>query len=227
VTTVARSSRLVPLARRSGRPTSVLLPGAGGGGTYLGLARYLAGSYDVSALRATGLQPGEEPEDGIPTMAASAERALEGAVPRLVVGWSLGGVVAWELGARGHRPDLVVVDSAPYPVPMPDVSGDEVWQHIVATAGPSLDADIVDRLHKTYRAHRTALTTHTIRSVYPGRVLLLMCPGNRADAIGRLRALGADLRTGRLGAGHLTVLDPEHLPHLTAAIGSFLGEKAR
>jgi hypothetical protein len=76
--TTPQPGRLVPLLRRGSRPTLLLLPGAGGGlNPYLRLAAALGQSHNVTALRAAGLVPTEEPEHGIAEMADAALRALE------------------------------------------------------------------------------------------------------------------------------------------------------
>lgn len=227
--------RLVTLVRRADRPVCVLMPGAGGGlQPYLRLAGYLGRFYQVYAVRAAGLLPGDVAEDSVEAMADAALTALGGRSPELVLGWSLGGTVGWELcvrlADRGSRPDLVIVDSSPLPRrPVPETDA-RVWDIIAAGLGPRPDAETVTRLRDTFRTQLCALAGYAATRPYSGRVLLLMCPDTgtdgitgRADAVRRWRELAPDLRTATLDVDHYAVFDPRHLTRFTGAIAGFLG----
>jgi thioesterase domain-containing protein len=228
--------RLVTLVRRKDKPVCVMLPGAGGGlNPYLRLASFLGRDHSVYAVRAAGLLPGDTQEDAVEVMADSAVDALDGRSPALVFGWSMGGTIGWEvcvrLADRGLRPDLVIVDSSPFPRES-TVEGDELIRRIIVSGlGPRPDVQALSRVERTFRAQVRALAGYTTRRKYPGRVLLLMCQDDAADGIsGRLaverrwRELAPDLRTANLDAGHYEVFEPDHLPQLTGEIGAFLGD---
>lgn len=227
-------NRLIPLARRKGRPGCVMIPGAGGGLIpYLRLSSFIGARYNVWAVRAAGLVPDEEPERSVPEMADGVLRALEpdGIVPDVVFGWSMGGTVAWEvcatLAEQGHFPDLVLVDCSPFGL-KPDPERDAtVRDVIVEMLGPRPDAATLQRVTGTFAAHIDALIGFDTLRRYPGRVLLLVCTGESdlsdpEAGIARWRELGADLTTGTVDTDHFRVFDQEYLPALTAQIGPFL-----
>lgn len=231
----AMPGRLLPLARRAGRPVCVMVPGAGGGlAPYLRLASFLGRSYNVYAVRAAGLVPDEAPEAAVPEMADSVLRALEpdGLVPDVVFGWSMGGTVAWEICAtlaeRGHRPDLVLVDCSPFRLPPDPERDDAILDVIVGMLGPRPEQGTLTRVTDTFRAHVEALTGFDTRRTYDGRVQLLVCSGesdltDRESALDRWRSLAPDLHLGTVDADHFRVFDPEHLPQLSRSVGEFLG----
>ncbi|WP_326809735.1 alpha/beta fold hydrolase [Streptomyces scopuliridis] len=224
--------RPLRMAPGKDRPGCLILPGAGGGlMPYLRLASVLGSSHAVDFVRPLGLMPGEEPETTVAEMAESVLGIVNGAAtePQLVVGWSLGGLVAWEVCARlaedGHRPDLVIVDSSPLPrVPEP---GEDEWirDKMVADLGPKADPQTVGRMVRTFAAQAAALTDYATESGYPGRVLLLVCSpydkGDREAAVRRWRELAPNLDLVHLDAGHYDVFEPAHLPQLAEAIQAF------
>jgi thioesterase domain-containing protein len=230
-----RPGRLITLVRRKDKPVCVMLPGAGGGlNQYLRLASQLGRFYSVYAVRAAGLLPDETPEDSVAAMADSAVAALAGHSPALVFGWSLGGTVGWEvcvrLADRGLHPDLVIVDSSPFPRLSTMDDDERIRRIIVGGLGPRPDERTVVRVERTFAAQVRALAGYAAEREYAGRVLLLMCPDTaddeftgRADAVRRWRELAPNLRLGTLDAGHYAVLEPEHLDRLTGEIGAFLG----
>ncbi|HEY1574712.1 MAG TPA: alpha/beta fold hydrolase [Pseudonocardiaceae bacterium] len=233
---MAVPGRLVTLVRRGDRPLCVMLPGAGGGmNSYLRLASHLGSTYNVSAVRPSGLLPDEAPEDSVAAMADSALHALGERTPALVFGWSLGGTIAWEMGVRmadrGLRPDLVIVDSSPLRRPSVEEDDERIWHIILAGLGPRADEQTVRRVERTFRAQVTALAGYAVERRYPGRVLLLMCPDTGTDGISgrdlalrRWRELAPQLRTSTLDTDHYSVFEPAHLDRLTGEIDTFLGE---
>ncbi|MFJ9824226.1 alpha/beta fold hydrolase [Streptomyces sp. NPDC101160] len=227
------TSRLVILVRKKNRPTCVVLPGAGGGlQPYLRLAGYLGSRYNVYGVRTLGMVAGEEPETTVPEMADSVLATLDeqGLTPDLVVGWSMGGTLGWELSTRlaerGHRPDLVLIDTSPLlRESTPEADGD-IEDNIVRQLGPHADEATRTRVLETFRAQVRALTEYETTTPYAGRVLLTMCTGDRMgpreEATERWRELAADLRTASLSATHFGVFDAEHFTELTEPIGKFL-----
>jgi thioesterase domain-containing protein len=228
--------RLFPIARRGDRPALVMVPGAGGGLVpYLRLGAFLGQTYNVYAVRAAGLVPDEEPEFSVPEMADSVLAALEpgGLVPEVVFGWSMGGLVAYEvcatLAERGQRPDLVMVDCSPFRLPHDPQRDAATREVIVGMLGPRPDEQTLERVTRTFHAHIGALTEHEARRHFDGRVQLLICTGasdlddDREAAVGHWRSVAPNLRTGSVDGDHFDVFDPEHLPQLSEAVGEFLG----
>jgi thioesterase domain-containing protein len=236
VTAKTAPGRLIPIARRKDRPACVLIPGAGGGlAPYLRLGAHLGQVYNVYAVRAAGLVPDEPPEHAVKEMADGVLAALDGLVPDVVFGWSMGGTVAWEvcasLAERGHHPALVMVDTSPFALPPDQERDDGIRDVIVGMLGPRPDEQTLLRVTATFEAHIGALAGFETRRAYGGRVLLLVCGGDsdladRPVAVRRWRTLATDLTTGSLSAGHFEVFDQEHLPQLAAAVGGFLGMPA-
>jgi thioesterase domain-containing protein len=236
--TAKKSGRLVTLVRRGRRPACVMLPGTGGGlSMYLRLAGHLGTSYNVYGMLPAGVLPGDEPEDGIATMAGSVVDTLveAGIEPELVFGWSFGGVLAFEVGhalaAAGPAPQLVIVDSSPLPrLSTPD-EDEAIKDRLLAQLGPRPEPDVVERVVRTFTTQVAALSEHRAERRYDGRVLVQVCaPWDDETAVAALRRwreLAGDLTTGTLDAGHFEVFELPHLPRLISAIDDFLAGERR
>ncbi len=114
---------LVELRAGGARPPLVWIhPGGGEVLAYAEVARRLGGGRPVLAFRARGLAPGTPPDRSVDAMAAAYLDELTAArpyEPRLLAGWSFGGLVAWEmarrLAARGEPVPLLALIDAPAP----------------------------------------------------------------------------------------------------------------
>ncbi|MEW5926225.1 MAG: amino acid adenylation domain-containing protein [Gemmatimonadota bacterium] len=113
-------SPLVPIRPEGeGTPLFLVHPVGGNVLAYAALARHLDPRRPVYALRSRGLAEGEAPAGSLDEMAADYLRALrevQPAGPYRLGGWSMGGVVAWEMARRleaaGERVEtLALVDS--------------------------------------------------------------------------------------------------------------------
>jgi amino acid adenylation domain-containing protein len=98
------SSCLVPLAPRGSQPPLFCIHPAGGNVlAFLPLARHLGPDQPLYGLQSRGLEAGEEPDRGVEEMArrylAEVER-LRPAGPLRLLGWSFGGLVAYEMARR-------------------------------------------------------------------------------------------------------------------------------
>lgn len=105
------------------RPLFCVHPAGGTVFCYLDLARRLGPDQPVSGLQAQGVDGRQPPLAQIDVMAAqyvAAIRMVQPSGPYLLLGWSLGGIVAFEMArqleGQGHRvPLLAVVDAGMKP----------------------------------------------------------------------------------------------------------------
>ncbi len=229
--------RVIGLVEGAGNPTCVLLPGAGGGpAQYVGLASSLSEHYEIVAVRAAGLMPGEQPETSVGEMAEAALAALDaaGLTPSLVLGWSMGGVIGWELcvrlAERELTPALVLVDSSPLPQRWPPEAEAEVRDRTVAMLGGKPDEPTLARVENVLAAHLAALAAYRAERAYPGRTLALMCVEDpyqeRAASLARWRELAPNLVERPLSGGHFEALQPERLGELTRQLAEFTARPA-
>jgi amino acid adenylation domain-containing protein len=117
------SSSLVPLQAGSSYlpPLFLVHPHSGEVFVYRDLAGALGPARPVYGLRSRGLEPGEEPLDGLEEMAryyVEEIRRVQGSGPYHLGGWSYGGIVAFEIArqleAAGERVALLaLLDAAP------------------------------------------------------------------------------------------------------------------
>lgn len=115
-----RDAILVPLERKGSRPPLFLIHPAGGSVIcYRALARALGGDQPCYGLQSPALVAYEEPLSSIEAMAERYLHELSSVAPDgacLLAGWSLGGLVAYEMACRllasGRRAiGLVLIDS--------------------------------------------------------------------------------------------------------------------
>jgi thioesterase domain-containing protein/acyl carrier protein len=110
---------LVPLGSGAGHPLFLVHASGGDVFSYIPLARELEGHGRIYGLRAFGLGDGSEPDGEVPAMAARylrEVRAVQPQGPYRLGGWSMGGVVAYEMArqlrAAGEEVEkLVLIDS--------------------------------------------------------------------------------------------------------------------
>jgi amino acid adenylation domain-containing protein len=126
-------SPLVPIQPRGDRrPLFLVHPAGGSVLCYRELAQALDPAQPVMGLEAPGSEAGEQPFDGIETMAGAYVDAVQRHQPTgpyRIAGWSMGGIVAVEmarqLSTNGEVVEFLgVIDAAP---PMPSADSDEQY----------------------------------------------------------------------------------------------------
>jgi thioesterase domain-containing protein len=199
---------LVPL-RTGGRGTPLFCvhPSSGSAYVYAGLAQSLGDDRPVYGIEAPGLDDDRPPVRSLPALAdeyASSIRAFAPGDGLLMLGWSLGGIIAVET-ARRLAPTIpvrhvVLVDvSVPYVAPPPPEQ--EIVRRflhdLLATAPPELpalatggailraleeagalpedlDADLLTDRYEIFRANVEASYGHAVTEPYAGPVTHLI-----------------------------------------------------
>jgi thioesterase domain-containing protein len=224
---------LVPLGRRAGALSTVVFHPLGGGILpCLGLVAHLSRHGPVYGIRALGLEEGEAPDTRIPDMAERYARLVSAlpAPPDLFVGWSLGGLLAYETARRlpgGHKPDLVLVDSSPAPVGEGPEVYDAVRDRVLSDAAAQLDAEALARMERTVDAHIGARTRYRACGRHTGRTLLVTCSGSDDPQQARRWSPHlSDLSVRSLDTDHFGVLRAPHLNQLRLYIQEFVGARS-
>ncbi|KAB8161583.1 thioesterase [Streptomyces sp. 3MP-14] len=221
---------LIPISRTPGPLRSVLLHPAGGGlGPYLGVAAVLGRRGPVAGIRAAGLLPGERPDDSVEAMVRRYLPLLDrlDGPPDLLFGWSLGGVLAWELAAelvaRGQRPRVVMLDSQATLGTAGGRDLDRLRAQVVGMAG--LAGHDAEQVARTTDAHIAAVAGHAVRDRHDSRALLMACAAE-PDPVqpARWRELAPALRVVEVPCGHFELLAPPHLRTVIGHLETFLRE---
>jgi amino acid adenylation domain-containing protein len=127
------SSSLVAIQPRGNRrPLFLIHPAGGHVFPYIQLARHLGPDQPCYGLQARGLDEGQEPHSRIEDMAVdyiNAIRTVQPDGPYLLGGWSMGGVVAFEMAqqlrAQGQRVGLLALFDARIPTADEEFGDDE------------------------------------------------------------------------------------------------------
>ncbi len=127
-----RSSLVAIQPAGNRRPLFLIHPAGGHVFPYVHLAHYLGTDQPCYGLQARGLEEGNEPQSRIEEMATyyiEALRTVQPAGPYLIGGWSMGGVVAFEMAqqlhARGERVALLALLDARIPTADDEVADED------------------------------------------------------------------------------------------------------
>jgi thioesterase domain-containing protein len=118
----ATSELLVPLStQRAGDPLYCVHPISGTPYVYSGLARALGAHRPILGLEAPGIGPDGAPVGSIPELSAVYAAALCPADSYTILGWSMGGVIAFDMALRltaaGKSVATVILIDTPVPSP--------------------------------------------------------------------------------------------------------------
>ncbi|MDQ2956475.1 MAG: amino acid adenylation domain-containing protein [Actinomycetota bacterium] len=143
---VARSGPILQLSEGDPTRPLYLLHAIGGTVTgYLPLVQELAGEFTVFGIGAAGLTEGTKPNCSLTSMVEDYLRAIRSAQPvgpYQLAGWSMGGVLAYELAKRleqlGETVDILVLLDAPFSLPGGAIGEDDLAEQFVADAARTL-----------------------------------------------------------------------------------------
>ncbi|MGS1054645.1 non-ribosomal peptide synthase/polyketide synthase [Burkholderia glumae] len=124
-------------------------PASGLSWSYVGLARYPRGRFQVYGLQAAGIEPDTRPAESVAAMSRQYIEAMRRVQPRgpyRVLGWSMGGLVAFEIAcqlqAQGERVDFLgMLDSyLLYTTEEVPVDDQYTLANVLRTAGHPVEA---------------------------------------------------------------------------------------
>jgi acyl transferase domain-containing protein/acyl-CoA synthetase (AMP-forming)/AMP-acid ligase II len=220
----ADSSPLCWLRSVGEEPTHIWIHPAGGGvDCYRPIAESLpfrSVAIDSPALRANGLPPAS-----IEELAADYLSHVERAgltEPLVLGGWSLGGVIAFEmavqLARQGRRVvQVVLIDSyAGSALPSPDLLN---AGNVLLGTRADIPADELEVLRKSQQGHFDALRRYRPGS-YRGPVLSVRAVPAQGNPDMIWRAAAADLRVQPLGADHFGIMSPASREALLLALNA-------
>lgn len=208
------------------------------GGTvhgYAPLAVALAGAYSVKGIEASA-----DPPASLAEMAdryAALIRAA-GPGPYRLLGWSMGGVVAYETAVRlgADVADLIQVD-APYLTPLSyadtavelaalfvrDAGGTpsgSTVDDLLDSLGQGMRAEI-ERRFAVFTAHTSLLAGYRPRQRLGCRALLFRAAGSPDSATSYARMIDGPVRVVDLSADHYACLLPPAVAEIATAIQTF------
>jgi amino acid adenylation domain-containing protein len=242
------SSPLV-LLRSGGRapPLFCVHPVGGGVGCYRELADLLAAERPIYGLQSPALD-GAVPAGSLPAMAATLLAALRGVQPRgpyFLAGWSLGGVLAYEMAQQLTRAGekvalLALIDSYPPALLRQLDAADGAMaddpvsrlrlaftRDLVAVAGPgaTIPAEHGEQLFQIFQAHVEALESY-MPAAYAGPLTLFCCAGPESGE--QIRAWGAlaegGLSVRELPGDHYGILRAPVVVQLAEWLAGCLGD---
>jgi len=234
---------LVPIQPGGDRnPFFCVHPAGGSVLRYAGLARELGAEQPFYGLQGRGVEGDRAPHAHIEDMAAdyvAAIRTIQPCGPYLLGGWSLGGVVAFEMAqllrSQGHEVALLaLLDSlSPSMASIRGDLGDEPARlaaflrdardgHEIGVAHGSSIFPAEPHLHELFNAHIEALLDYSPEP-YDGRIILLRSSDEyddgRVDPMlgwGALSTQPVDVYA--IPGDHFTILEPPHVKRLAAQL---------
>jgi thioesterase domain-containing protein len=193
----------------TGQPLALVHPIGGGVLCYRDLAHCLDGKHAVIGLQAAGHEGDAQPETDLVNMASRHLETLRAAhieEPYVLGGWSMGGVVAFEMARQlveaGHTAPLVCLVDSSVPAPRPATDHPDERESVMAFAADlartadsgaasspngeidqstleqQLGSDRFKQLLSVYQANQRALDKYH-PGFYPGRLVLVLAELSR------------------------------------------------
>jgi amino acid adenylation domain-containing protein len=227
---------VIALQPRGTRPPFFCVhPGGGGVSAYRGLALRLDGDRPFLALRAPGLEEGEEPLLDVGALAGRHLGEVRHARPEgpwHLGGWSFGAVVAFEMARRlraegGEVAALVLLDPPDLPVTAAEPDESAILAAFARDLGldsaelsltPARPADLERRL-RVFRASLEAVRAYE-PAPWSGPLTLLEAASRPAPAAG-WRDLATEVHT--IPGDHSTILQPPGVDELARRVREALG----
>jgi amino acid adenylation domain-containing protein len=218
---------VIALQPRGGRaPFFCVHPGGGDVTVYRAFAFSLDSGRPFLALRAPGLEEGEEPLRDISALAERHLREMRRAQPEgpwRLGGWSAGAVVAFEMARRlraagGEVAALVLLDPPDLPFTAADPDDAEILAAPQAAGLPLEGADLERRL-RVFRAGLEALRAYE-PGPWEGPLTLLEAAARPAPAV-FWRTLATTVAT--VPGDHATILQPPQVDELARRVREALG----
>ena len=222
-------SPLVTLAEGGGAPLFLVHPVGGGVVCYSELARALGGR-PVYGLQARGLDGGGAPLERVEDMAAlylDAVRTRQPSGPYHLAGWSMGGVVAFEMARRLRGQGeavgaLVLIDSSrpgPGSAPVDEAGMNAAFARNVQGVGADsgFETARVDQARDAFHSHCRALA-HFEAQLYPGPLTLIRA-GRGANG---WESLAGDVCLHEIPGDHFSILRRPTLGRVASIIADAL-----
>ena len=227
-------SPVVTLAEGEGAPLFLIHPVGGGVLCYAELARML-GDRAVFGLQARGLDGGGAPLDRVEDMAAlylEAVRTRQPSGPYHLAGWSMGGVVAFEMARRlceqGEAVgSLVLIDSSrpgPGSAPADDAGMDAAFARNVKGVGADggFETARIGQARDVFRSHCQALAWYEAQP-YPGPLTLIRA-GRGSNG---WETLADDVRLHEIPGDHFSILRRPTLERVASVLAGTLNGGGR
>jgi thioesterase domain-containing protein len=222
--TAAARAVLVPIVAAEAEPTVFCVPPVSGSPhVYLGLRRLVRPMRPLVALEAPGLHtdaPALERAEDLAAAYISALRERQARGPYLLLGWSTGGVIAFEMarqlvasGARVAR--VTLVDAVPPgDLPMP---GEQEILARFAQDPLEIDESLEQRRFAVFRAGVRAFYAYRPAWSFPGRLQLIRA-AESPSGLDSWRPLAAAVEEHVVPGDHFSMWTGDRIHELAAAI---------
>jgi amino acid adenylation domain-containing protein len=204
---------------------------SGSGHTYLGLGRLLQSVRPLVVLTAPGLDDDSVPIANVPDLAAAYVAAVREHQPRgpyHLLGWSMGGLVAFEMTrqlveAGAQVAFLALVDSV---IPDGTIPTEAQISEYLArdnACSPDDDHDPIRRRHSVFRASALAAATHRVNWAFPGRLTLVRA-AESVSSMAEWTGLAHEIADHTVPGDHYSMWDAASLPTLAAVLADCLAD---